>query len=191
MKNILLLLGSIGLLLSGPRFVAARYYDPAEGRFLSEDPIFHPGRSSYEYAYNNPLKYTDPTGTDAVLVEWNSGGEFHQEVFIGNAMSGYVPIGFSPTNVVSGAWSAGTGQSVSGSVQERQMTLLLPWNWPVIGGRVMGVIKQGSADDATTLAYARALGKLPEWQKYNAYRNSCQDYAQNIFNSALQRQKNR
>jgi RHS repeat-associated protein len=45
----------------------ARFYDPALGRFLQPDPIVpEPGNpqglNRYAYVYNNPLRYTDPSG---------------------------------------------------------------------------------------------------------------------------------
>lgn len=41
----------------------ARYYDPAVGRFLSEDPrTFDSDVNFYDYVYNSPLNYTDPSG---------------------------------------------------------------------------------------------------------------------------------
>jgi RHS repeat-associated protein len=43
----------------------ARYYDPALGRFLSEDPAgFEAGTNFYAYVGNNPLLFTDPSGRD-------------------------------------------------------------------------------------------------------------------------------
>ncbi len=65
---------------SGLYFYRARYYDDKVGRFISEDPILKPGNPNapfmlryllktpaslhaYGYAKNNPLRYTDPTGT--------------------------------------------------------------------------------------------------------------------------------
>ena len=39
----------------------ARYYDPAAGRFISEDPILS-GINWYAYCNNNPINATDPTG---------------------------------------------------------------------------------------------------------------------------------
>ncbi|MDM8160146.1 RHS repeat-associated core domain-containing protein [Labilibaculum sp. K2S] len=44
-----------------------RVYDPKVGRFLSPDPVLQdPGNTQnmnrYSYAWNNPLKYTDPSG---------------------------------------------------------------------------------------------------------------------------------
>jgi RHS repeat-associated protein len=45
----------------------ARFYDPILGRFLQPDPIVpEPGNpqalNRYAYVYNNPLRYTDPSG---------------------------------------------------------------------------------------------------------------------------------
>jgi RHS repeat-associated protein len=45
----------------------ARFYDPALGRFLQPDPLVpEPGNpqalNQYAYVYNNPLRYTDPSG---------------------------------------------------------------------------------------------------------------------------------
>ena len=45
----------------------ARYYDPAIGRFISEDPFrFKGGRNFYEYVLNNPVNLRDPSG----LIPW-------------------------------------------------------------------------------------------------------------------------
>jgi len=51
---------------SGLYFMRARYYDPAWGRFLGEDPIW--SSNLYTYARNNPVMWVDPTG----LFSWNS-----------------------------------------------------------------------------------------------------------------------
>jgi RHS repeat-associated protein len=48
---------------TGLYYYRARFYDPQLGRFLSEDPIgLSGGPNPYEYAYDNPLRYVDPTG---------------------------------------------------------------------------------------------------------------------------------
>jgi RHS repeat-associated protein len=49
---------------TGLYYNRARYYDPAVGEFVSEDPIgFAAGDGNlYRYVGNNPLFYLDPTG---------------------------------------------------------------------------------------------------------------------------------
>ncbi|MFD1149819.1 RHS repeat-associated core domain-containing protein [Saccharothrix hoggarensis] len=49
----------------GNYYLRARNYNPDTGRFTSTDPMPVPGPaiSAYAYAENNPLSYTDPTGT--------------------------------------------------------------------------------------------------------------------------------
>ncbi len=44
-------------------YYRARYYHPATGRFISEDPLgFAAGANFYTYANNNPVNANDPTG---------------------------------------------------------------------------------------------------------------------------------
>ena len=45
---------------TGLVYARARYYDPALGRFLSQDP--EPASNPYVYALDAPLELTDPTG---------------------------------------------------------------------------------------------------------------------------------
>ena len=42
----------------------ARFYDPQIGRFTTSDPLSEAayGWTPYRYGYNNPLRFTDPTG---------------------------------------------------------------------------------------------------------------------------------
>ncbi len=49
---------------SGLYYYRARYYDPATGRFLSEDPTGFAARdlNLYRYVFNNPVNFNDPTG---------------------------------------------------------------------------------------------------------------------------------
>ena len=60
---------------SGASYYRARYYDPASGRFLSEDPIqFDGGTHFYEYAENEPTTLVDPEG-----FQHRPGGPEHPE----------------------------------------------------------------------------------------------------------------
>jgi RHS repeat-associated protein len=49
--------------LDGMYYLRARYYNPANSRMLSEDPI-RDGLNWYTYCGNNPLRFFDPTGLE-------------------------------------------------------------------------------------------------------------------------------
>lgn len=58
---------------TGLYYYGARYYDPAIGRFISADLIIPDPNNPqsfnrYSYCINNPLKYTDPSGRDYIIV---------------------------------------------------------------------------------------------------------------------------
>ncbi len=55
---------------SGLYFYRARYYDPAAGRFLSQDPIGIRGGdvNAYRYALGNPVNFRDPLGLEAIVL---------------------------------------------------------------------------------------------------------------------------
>ncbi len=71
-------------LSTGLIYAKARYYDPQLGVFLSRDPFegYDDNPLSlhrYLYAYQNPLKYTDPTGRIAALADGaNALGDFDE-----------------------------------------------------------------------------------------------------------------
>ena len=50
----------------------ARMYDPESGRFWGVDAmrVKYPDYNSYNYTMNNPLKFIDPDGRDAILIVW-------------------------------------------------------------------------------------------------------------------------
>lgn len=71
-----------------------RMYDPVAGRFLGVDPVvqapdYSQSYNGYSYCWNNPLKYTDPSGYeldalstyDIVNNLWNSGGGYWSSLF--------------------------------------------------------------------------------------------------------------
>ena len=50
-----------GRVLGDLILIGERLYDPAVGRFLSQDPVFHVD-NQYSYGGGNPIRYTDPDG---------------------------------------------------------------------------------------------------------------------------------
>ena len=70
-----------------PSVVLVRQYRPALGRWASPDPLFvhepgqlqeRPGeRNLYRYAANNPIAFTDPTGTSV----WTKLGKIAVKVY--------------------------------------------------------------------------------------------------------------
>ena len=54
-------------LSSGLIYLRNRYYDPSIGRFISEDPA-KDGLNWYAYAGNNPVRFVDPSGEDAIVL---------------------------------------------------------------------------------------------------------------------------
>ncbi|HYG81836.1 MAG TPA: RHS repeat-associated core domain-containing protein, partial [Pyrinomonadaceae bacterium] len=56
---------------TGLMFYRARWYDPAQGRFLSEDPAgFAGGINKYAYVSNNPISKNDPLGLYEIDVHY-------------------------------------------------------------------------------------------------------------------------
>jgi RHS repeat-associated protein len=62
--------------VTGYTNLGAREYDPANGRFLSRDPVLNPddpqSLNGYSYASNDPVSLSDPSGL------WSFGGFFHR-----------------------------------------------------------------------------------------------------------------
>ncbi|WP_260209421.1 RHS repeat domain-containing protein [Apibacter adventoris] len=50
---------------TGLYYYGARYYNPRESIFLSMDPMFEKTGTPYQYTYQNPIRFTDPTGMEA------------------------------------------------------------------------------------------------------------------------------
>ncbi len=64
-----------------------RIYDPRLGMFLSPDPILQAPNNPlnynrYSYCVNNPLKYTDPSGTKFLRTWWTMLGDFMATLFV-------------------------------------------------------------------------------------------------------------
>ncbi|MDO5397741.1 MAG: RHS repeat-associated core domain-containing protein [bacterium] len=59
---------------SGMTYLRARYYDPYQRRFISEDPA-KDGLNWYAYCGNNPVMYVDPSGMRLILTGSNNDRE--------------------------------------------------------------------------------------------------------------------
>ena len=73
-NNKLLFAGGVGHPTDdgGLIYMRARYYDPASGRFISEDPGYN-GTNWYAYCGNNPINGVDPSGRAGISSDdvWN------------------------------------------------------------------------------------------------------------------------
>ncbi len=56
---------------SSLNYFNARYYNPSTGNFISNDPMFKTEDGGYQYAENNPLTITDPSGETVRAVNKN------------------------------------------------------------------------------------------------------------------------
>jgi RHS repeat-associated protein len=93
---------------TGFDYVGARYYQSQTGRFTSPDPItvnalriVNPQRwNRYAYAVNNPLRYVDPDGLDALLINYTDGahGLGHVGIMALNPDGSGLYGGFNPVN---------------------------------------------------------------------------------------------
>jgi RHS repeat-associated protein len=62
---------------SGFYYMRGRYYSPGQGRFISRDPIgLAGGLNMYAYAGDDPVDFSDPTGSDYGWIGGVAGGWF-------------------------------------------------------------------------------------------------------------------
>ena len=60
---------------TGTYYLRARYYDPAVGRFGTEDPV-HDGLNWYTYCAGNPILFVDPSGYQRVAGYYTINGKY-------------------------------------------------------------------------------------------------------------------
>ncbi|MCP4544346.1 MAG: hypothetical protein GY832_45120, partial [Chloroflexi bacterium] len=126
--------GDVGLL-----YLRARWYDPAIGRFLSEDPF--PGfaalpqtQHAYVYVGNNPINLTDPSGQNPLLIGALGGAAIGGAIGAVVGWTGYVRAnpGGRPEDYLASHdfWRAGrvglASGAVAGAVTGALGPLLLP-----------------------------------------------------------------
>ena len=120
-----------------------RVYDPKVGRFLSPDPVLQDAGNTqnmnrYSYAWNNPLKYTDPSGYTSSSSASTS--DYFDDSYANSLVSGM--------NSGSGigarmSWNLGTIYSSNGSIIQLGTTSMgiraLYDRWESSGYKAVGV----------------------------------------------------
>ena len=93
---------------SGNDYFGARYYNPATGRFLSEDPLGFAGSGPnlYAYAGDDPIDLYDPFGESQMYGNW-CGPDW-----TGGRNESYDPSHDLPFTLVQGATSSYMGLSI-------------------------------------------------------------------------------
>ena len=91
---------------TGLYFLNTRYYDPTCGRFISSDDVSYidpetiGGTNLFAYCNNNPVMFTDETGTKSKWFQW---AVSVAEVAVGVALiaTGAIAIGFDSFSMIS------------------------------------------------------------------------------------------
>jgi RHS repeat-associated protein len=141
------------------QFSQARWYDPQQGRWLSQDPTgFAAGDANlYRYVGNSPTNGTDPTGRwalvdDAVAIvggaAFGVAGQALSDLFTGHTSS----------------WEEYVGAAVGGAVGAELSLYLTP-----IGGGIVG----GAAGNATTQLLRMATGKQESFDTNTLLISAC------------------
>jgi RHS repeat-associated protein len=105
---------------TGFQYLRARYYDPATGQFVTQDPAFILSDARYGFANDDPLTFSDPTG------QW-----FGIDTLLGTAIGAVV-------GTVSGAGAYGVSV-LAGSDQ---------FSWRQLGASTVGGLVGGAAAGA-------------------------------------------
>ena len=108
----------------GLHYYRARYYDPAVGRFVSQDPagIIRGGINPYKYVGNDPHNFSDPSGLCKVDIRfWQLGPGWYHAYIVLTSPDGsqyYFRAGPSaggPSSGTTGQLGSGSSGSSSGS----------------------------------------------------------------------------
>ena len=153
---------------TGLQYHRARYYDPAVGRWISEDPIgFYAGDTNlYRYVTNDTPNRSDPTGFDdaesgsiwyslANPQDATNGYWLHTPADMSATMISYTGTPMSPSSIGSGSNASDEDSFLQGSI-----------GWTVQGSIAWLLIGEGSVDihaaynpnDGVTLGLGPTIG---------------------------------
>jgi RHS repeat-associated protein len=153
-----------------------RDYDPSTGRFVQSDPVgLAAGPSTYAALNNNPLKYTDPTGLDAILLINPGGAQIggsnayggHAAVIVGNDQDGWIYYSEDGLDAAGGQQTTSQYYSTLNDFEN------------AMGQGYMnqeGVTTSEAQDDAM---YQWAEQHLED--QYSVWTNNCGDYAKGVL----------
>jgi RHS repeat-associated protein len=162
-----------------------RYYDPSAGAFKTADPLgTSAGTNLYAYGSGNPLKYSDPQGTNVVLVQYPWYAWNHYAVFVGNNKTGYSGFGLEPKGVLAAGYSVLTANDISGYVLESDSKYYPAVNSqnPFVQSLVPTVVGEAQQDKtADDALIARLKQQVNTPQTYNAWTRNCQQWAGPYF----------
>jgi len=140
-----------------------RMYDPLNGRMMGADPVVASPHSSqafnrYSYAFNNPLKYTDPNGRLPILAIMALGA------ILNAGVQGFT-VGFDNPWQFAGALIVGAASSAAGYGAAAGMTSL-------IGGSAMGFFNGALVGAAGGAAGGAVYGFGNSWNMGNSFNAS-------------------
>lgn len=153
---------------TGLSYMGARYQNPVQGKFLSQDPIFQnspeysledpQGLNSYSYARNNPILLVDPDGKQFVLprqnLPWLNRSLTLSQQYADRLFQSIIPIHGDILDLSEGIHGRDvfTGESLSTGekITSRVLTLV-----PFISGRL---VREGS--DEVSRLFVRTLNEI-------------------------------
>ena len=149
---------------TGLYYYGARYYNPRESVWLSVDPMFEKTMTPYQYAYQNPIKYIDPTGmegesADDIIIrgkdnhKWtikaegedktinvpvNLGSDKNIDLGLGNVDPNRFIVGYTANVGLEGSLGIGVSGNVNVTVAQFTDPTYAGYNYVYAGGEHVG-----------------------------------------------------
>ncbi len=157
-----------------------RYYDPAIGSYINQDPIgLMGGVHKYKYAASNPFRFLDPLGLDYGLGvdPAGAGGNGHTSLYFQSQNGQW----YKYDQGASGATSSGgnygflSGQDATAAVE------IKPIDYPPDGVKIYKSEKDNKIENCALMSQnSHNSGE----KKYNLYSNNCTDAAVDVLSCA-------